>query len=267
MVLMKSKPIALVRTETSPVASPAGLIQRLTRLHELTEQSDHVFGSPLGPFPDGENLHYLPHFVYFGPHSTQDTLRLAVVAGFGRHDLPATRALLAFIEGLTQRPDIGHGLNLSFFPVVNVLGLVGGVEERDLTAANWSSSAEPEIKLLSQDSRLRGYQGFVRVIAAPDDLPFAWVRSTLSLSAQASDVEVFTEDDFAPWPVRFHTARVGTVSRGPLSIAGELPFSTFEVELALPAEWIQDRTDKALAVLLKRLFVRYRAFQAYSQYL
>jgi len=268
MTIMKSKPPALARTSPSAVVPASdGLSQRLILLEELAQESDYVFGSSLGPFSDGANLHYLPHFVYIGPASSPDTLKLAILAGFGRHDLPATHAVLAYIEGLTQRPDVGHGLNLSLFPLVNVLGLVGGAEERDLSSANWVSSTEPEIRLLRQDSSLRGYQGFVRVVTTADYAPSAWFRSIPSLLAQSAGVEVFSPADFHPWPVRFETALAGKVSSGPLSLAADLPFSPFEIELALPAEWTQLRKDKELAVLLRRLFLSYRAFQGYGQHL
>jgi hypothetical protein len=268
MITMKSKSPALARTARSVVPpSSGGLCQRLAALQELAQESDYVFGSSLGPFSDGANLHDLPHFIYIGPASSPDTLKLAILAGFGRHDLPATHALLAYVEGLTRRPDVGHGLNLSLFPLVNVLGLGGGAEDRDLTAANWVSSAEPEIRLLRQDSNLRGYQGFVRVVTTADDAPSAWFRSIPSLLAQSAGVEVFSPDDFHPWPVRFATALAGKVSSGPLSMAEDLPFSPFEIELALPAEWTQARMDQELAVLLKRLFTSYRAFQGYGQHL
>ena len=268
MITMKSKSPALARTARSVVAPPAGgLTQRLASLQALAQESDYVFGSSLGPFSDGANLHYLPHFIYIGPSSTQETLRLAVLAGFGRHDLPATRALLAYIEGLITHPDIGQGLNLSMFPLVNVLGLTGGAEDRDLTSTNWVGSNEPEIKLLKQDSTLRGYQGFVRVGTTVDDEPSAWFRSMPSLLSQSAGVEVFSASDFHPWPVRFETALLGKVTSGQLSMAADLPFSPFEIELALPAEWPQSRKDKELAVILKRLFLSYRAFQGYGQHL
>lgn len=267
MIAMKTKSPALARTQKSAVVPSGGLTQRLALLDDLAQESDHVFSAPLGPFSDGTALHYLPHFVHVGPDSTQETFRLAVLAGFGPHDLPVARALLAYVEGLARKSDIGSGLNLSFFPLVNVLGLAGGAEERDLTGANWVGSEEPEIKLLRQNGRLRGYQGFVRVVTTADDAPSAWFRSIPSLLARSAGIEVFSPDDFKPWPVRFETAFVGKISSGPLSMTEDLPFSPFEIELALPADWAQSRIDQALAALLRRLFLSYRAFQGYGQHL
>lgn len=130
---------------------------RLSRLYELAQSSSFLFGSPHGPLDSERREHYLPRFVYFGPQTSAESPHLAVVAGIGRDDLPAARALTAFVEGLARNPGISHALNLSFFPVVNVLGLLGGVEERDLSDEYWASSAEPEIALLAADARFRAY--------------------------------------------------------------------------------------------------------------
>jgi len=265
MTAMTTKSHLSPRTPASATVPSLNLQERLSRLYEQAQQSDFLFGSPLGPFPDAAGERALPRFVYFGPHTSQESLRLAVLAGFSRHDRTAVQALLAFIEGLARNPDIGQSLNISFFPVVNVTGLLGGAEDRDLSDEHWGRSHFPEIKLLNQDTRRCGYQGFVRVTTTADDEPSAWVRSVHSTTAHTSDVEVYSSVDFRPWPVCFETAPAGSVSSGPLSIADDLPFAPFEVELALPADWSQRTADRALAVLLKRLIVRYRAFLAYAQ--
>jgi len=240
---------------------------RLSALLEAAQQSDYLFGSPLGPFYSGEAAHYVPHFVYFGPHSSQESLRLSLIAGAGRHDLLAVQALLAFIERLARQPELGQSLNLSFFPVANVLRHLGAGEERDLAEENWALSTEPEIRLLAQDARVRGYEGFVRIATTADDVPSAWVRKTATATTAASDVELFNSEDFAPWSVRFETLGAGAATSGPLALAPDLPFAPFEIELALPAHWTQGQADRALATLLKRLIVRYRGFHAYGQHL
>lgn len=268
------------RSVASPTAWPSTttFAQRLSRLYELAEESDYLFGSPLGPFyesgthrlgfsEDQTRAHYLPRFVYFGPHTSQESLRLSVLAGIGWHDLPAARALLAFIEGLTLRPDLGQGLNLSFFPLANVLGHLGGADERDLTHEHWIRSREPEVRLLGEDARLRNYQGFVRITMTADSEPSALVRTVVSATAQVTGIELFSSADFEPWPVRFEALSTGTIASGPLSTADDLPYAPFEVELALPYDWPQARADQALAAILKRIIVRYRAFHAYGLHL
>jgi hypothetical protein len=237
---------------------------RLSRLYDLAQSSTYLFGSPLA-LDSQRREPFLPRFVYFGPQTSEASPRLAVFAGSGRHDLPAARAVTAFVEKLALNPDIGHALNVSFFPVVNVLGLLAGAEERELSDENWAGSAEPELQLLSEDVRLRGYQGFIRVVTSDDLEPSAWLRTVISPLVARSPVEVFTSADFEPWPVRFEALPGELVNRGPLSFAADLPYAPFEVELRLPADWSQARTDASLSALLKRLITRYRSFLAYGQ--
>lgn len=256
-----SRPAAPAAVSPSP-----DLRTRLSRLYDLAQNSDYLFGSPLGPIGgDATPLSYLSRFVYFGPQTSEASPRLAVLAGLGRHDLPAARALTAFVEGLARHPDLGHALNLSFFPVANVLGLLQGDEEQDLTLEHWGRSAAPEIRLLAQDARLRSYQGYIRIVTTTDDEPSASLRTVLSPYTARSEIEVFNSADFASWNVTFSTVPASAVTHGPQSIADDLPFPPFELELALPADWPQERADRVLSFLLKRLIVRYRGFLAYGQ--
>jgi hypothetical protein len=266
MITMKiNTPIAARLSGAAGVPS-FDLGGRLSRLYDLAQNSAYLFGSPLAL--DSERREpFLPRFVYFGPQTSEVSPRLVVFAGLGRHDLPAARAVTAFVEKLALNPDIGHALNVSFFPVVNVLGLVAGEEERELSEENWSTSTEPELRLLSEDVRLRGYQGFIRVVTSVDAEPSAWLRTVISPFVARSPVEVFTSADFEPWPVRFEALSWDLLDRGPLSLAAGLRYAPFEVELRLPADWTQARADAALAALLKRLVMRYRGFLAYGQYL
>lgn len=264
MIAMKSNPVTTRSRGVAGVPSNT-LHTRLSRLYELAQNSDHLFGSPLGPVVRESHELYLPRFVYFGPQTSAVSPRLAVFAGLGRHDLSAARAVTAFLEDLARRSDIGHALNLSFFPVVNISALLGGAEESDFSEENWSRSNEPEIALLADDVRLREYQGFVRVVTTADDEPSARLVTVLSPFTARSAIEVFDSRDFGSWPVAFEALPSSAIAHGPLSLTDDLPFAPFEVELALPAEWPQARVDAELSSLLKRLITRYRSFLAYGQ--
>jgi len=266
-MLVMTTPSRVSRTSTSTRAPSITFPERLGALYDLAQRSDHVFGSPLGPFRLEGRDYFLPRFVYFGPHTSTESVRLAVFAGFNRHDRVVAHALLSFIDRLARRSDIGQSLNVSFFPVVNVAALLGGMEERDLADEDWGHPRQPEIALLNQDARRCGYQGFIRVVNAVDEEPVARVRLVRSTVAQASAIELFSSEDFAGWSVTFETVDAARVRQGPLSLADDLPFPPFEVELALPADWSPCATEQALEPLLKRLIVRYRSFLAYGQHL
>ena len=251
-----------------PFASPNSptLSHRIGALYELAQKSNHVFGSPLGPLSDDLSDRYLPRFVYFGPNTSQESIRLAVLAGFTRHDRVAVNALLVFIEGLAQASDLGDSLNLSFFPVVAVEALIGSAEESDLTEERWDLPRQPEVALLRQEILRSSYQAFVRITTTADEQPSAWVRSVHSSAAQPSHAQIFSPGDFEPWVVTFETVSPVSVA-GPLNLAPQLPFTPFEVELAIPADWSQRKTDRALAGKLKSLIQHYRAYLAFGQHL
>ena len=109
----------------SALSLPAAFAEQLTSLYGLVQRSSYVFGSPLGAVAHAGRSHPLPRFVYFGPHASEASVRLAFLAGFDHRDLRGTLALLHFIEGLALEPEIGHGLNFSLFPLVDVLGSAG----------------------------------------------------------------------------------------------------------------------------------------------
>lgn len=255
--------------ERVPASAPATLASQLSTVYALAQTSDYVFGSPLGPFYAQTRHYHVPRFVYFGPHTSDESLRLAFYAGFDATDLRGTHALLGFVERLAQDPEIGAGLNLSFFPLVDALGVFQSVRGRQLDGEVWSSSTAPELGLLEKDARLRGYHGFVRIESAPaeDDVISVRVRAAAN-SIEPTGVEFITSDDFDPLPVRFEADPAGaTPVGGPLSIAEDLPFAPFELTLRLPLAWQESLHRAAVYTILKRFIRRYRALHAYGQHL
>ena len=247
---------------------PAIFGEQLAALYDLVERSTFVFGSPLGPLVADERSFHLPRFVYFGPHTSDVSLRLAFTAGHDHRDLRSTLALLHLVEQLALKPDIGQGLNLSFFPVVDVLGLAGLATERSLGSAHWGQSSAPEINLLEQDARLTGYHGFVRLESAPGQ-DLATVQLRFAPTDHASpDVELISSEDFEPYPVRWEAAGEKVhPTDGPLSVADDLPVRPFELTLRLPSAWSAELYREATASILKRFIIRYRGILAYGQHL
>ena len=251
-----------------PASLPAALAEQLSDLYRLVQRSNHVFGSPLGPLHAPARALNLPRFVYFGPQSSDASLRLAFYAGFDHHDLRSTLALLHLVEGLALKPDLGQGLNLSFFPVVDVLGLAGLAGERDLTAENWTRTAAPELRLLEQDARGRGYDGFIRLATAPgQDVVTVRLRAPMHVENPAPPLELISSDDIAPFPVRWESDGATAATDGPLTIADDLPQHPFELTLSLPAVWPTELVREAAASILKRFVLRYRGFIAYGLHL
>jgi hypothetical protein len=241
--------------------------EQLATLYALVHRSDYVFGSPLGPFFHRSRHHHVPRFVYFGPHTTEESVRLAFYAGFDRRDLRGTLALLHFVERLALAPDLGQSLNISFFPLVDVLGLLDR-RDRNLPLRAWHAPREPELDLLAQDVRRGGYHGFVRVESAPESDAI-----TVRLRGFADERGFLGAGDFidsevaSPWPIRWETPGLGKVGDGPLSLAADLAFAPFELTVRVPAAWPDQIYRESVATVLRRFILRYRSFLAYGQHL
>ncbi len=262
LLVRRAEP-AFTPAPVAPLSPSIEFNQRLTSLYALAQRSLHVFASPLGPFYRQARHYHVPRFVYFGPHTFDESLRLAFYAGFDAGDLRGTLALLHFVERLALTPELGQGLNLSFFPLADVTGLLRG-DSQELAALSWVNPGVSELALLANDARGRGYHGFVRVESAPahDDVVTVRLRG---LDARAIGVELLNSDDFTPWQVRWEGSPAGAPpADGPLSLSDDLPFAPFELTLALPDHWSVDLHREAVTTILKNVIQRYRGVQAYA---
>jgi hypothetical protein len=239
--------------------------QRLAALYALSQKSNYIFASPLGPFfQQGRHFH-LPRFVYFGPQTHDESVRLAFLSGFDSRNLAVSFAVTDLIEGLAASPEIGQGLNLSFFPLIDVLNPAD--TNRELWLANWALSHAPEIAGLEKDARARGYHGFVRIDAsAEDDLVVVRLRDGKSSFEQ---VDLATSEDFEPWATRWEAEEIAghAVKDGPLTLVDDLPVRPFELTIQLPRKWHDGLQRDAAAKILRRVISRQRTLQAYRQHL
>lgn len=249
-------------------ASNADLFQaHLSALYSLSPRHNHVFGSPLGPIYQEGRAAYLPRFSFFGPHASDDSWRIAFLAAFDHRDLRGAHALLHLVERLARNSEEGHGLNLTFFPLVDAAGFFLGAPRRALDQANWARTTLPEIRLLEQDARRHGYHGFVRVETAPARDDFITIRIREPFSVISSRDDLISSTETIPFPVRFERTRGASVADGPLTMADDLPFRPFELTLRVPAAWPDESYYDAVGAILVRFIVRYRANQAYGQHL
>ncbi len=258
-----SRPATVARASASAssLTLSAALGEQLSTLYALAQQSEHVFGTPLGPFAHAGRQHYVPRFVYFGPQTSEESPRLAFLAGLDSRDLRPTLALLHLVEELALKPSLGQSLHLAFYPLVDVLGQQGGA--RDLGAQGWAAPASPEIDLLAKDSRLRHYHAFIRVESVTDD---DVVTLRLRTSGGAGlGAPLISSEDTDPFPVRWEIESGPVAASGPLSLSDDLPFRPLDLTLRVPASWTPEFYREAVASILKRFIIRYRGFLAYGQ--
>lgn len=248
---------------TKALSLSASLGDQLSRLYALVPNSAHVFGSPLGPIVHEGRSYQLPRFVYFGPHTSEVSVRLAFLGSFESRDLRPTLALLHLIEELALEPTIGQSLHLAFYPLIDLLGHLSAVPDRALRSAAWTYPSPPEINALAQDAMHRAYHGFVRVeTASADEVMTLRLRGP---QINKDEIEFVSSEETDPYPVRFESWPDQPVFDGPLSLGDDLLFRPFEVTLRVPANWPLEKYSDAVASILKRFIARYRGFLAYGQ--
>lgn len=267
---MKSFPSTVARPSVfqGTLSLPAAFSEQLSRLYAVVQQSEYLFGSPLGPIRLGSRDFSIPRFVYFGPHTSDAALRLSFLAGFDHTDLRSTLAMLRLVEQLALRPDLGQGLNLSFFPLIDVLGLVEGTTHRALATQRWSRTLAPELQILEKDARHLGYHGFVRLeTTSHHDAITIRLRAPAPDSNFAPALELISSEDVEPFAVKWESDARPHSEDGPLSIADDLAVQPFELTVGIPASWSLDLFAQAAASILKRFVLRHRGFISYAQHL
>ena len=267
---MKTSPSVVASSDEFPtaVSLPAAFGEQLSGLYALVQHSPHMFASPLGPIARGDRLLDFPRFVYFGPDASDVAVRLSLMAGFHHRDLRSTLALLHLVEELSRDPNFGQGLNLSIFPLVDLLGLAQIRVDRQLVAENWANSKAPEIILLERDARLRAYHGFIRLESVyDDDMITVRLHAAAPQDNHAPSIEFISSVDFESLPVRWETDATPHFKHGPLSVADDLPLRPFELTIRVPASWSPERYANAGSSILRGFVQRFRAFFTYAQHL
>lgn len=267
---MKTTPLDLYASFTAkrpapvpPTSVSAALADQLERLYALAQNSTHVFASPLGPVDGRGGKQFVPRFVYFGPHSSDVSVRLSFLAGFRRDELFTTLALLHFIEQLATAPSLGEQLSLSFFPLVDG----DGSSTLGIAGESWARSTRPEIDLLVADTRQRNYDGFVRLEATEGELMVVRLRTSDDVTHPAPAVELINDADVVPFAVRWEYEPMSAVLDGPLSLGAELTSGPFELTFRFPRHWTLQEHQAAASSVLARFIRRYRAFVAYGLHL
>lgn len=252
-----------------PAAAAESFNTRLSELYALSQESNYMFASPLGPVFHGNRHLHVPRFVYFGPHTHDHSLRLAFLGGFDSTDLRTSIALGRLVEELLAFPDLGQGLNLSVFPLVDVLGLARKQRGRELGKENWSRTNAAEINVLEKDARARGYHGFIRLESTSEDETIsARLRNAAEGPSAQPSIELVSASDFEPHSVRWETQQAGdAVTDGPLAAVDDLPVRPFELTLRFPKEWSIELHLSASLSILRNFISRQRALQAYRQHL
>jgi len=137
----------------------------LAPLQELAQTSTYCLTNSLGSFRYGDSSYSLARFIFDGPSSGGDPIRLGFFAGVHGDEPSGTLALVRFLRDLAGTPELAAGYRIYAYPICNPTGFEDGTRHsrrgKDLNREFWQASEEPEVYLLEQELWTHAFHGII----------------------------------------------------------------------------------------------------------
>jgi murein peptide amidase A len=137
----------------------------LLPLLQMASESDVLRGDSLGHWRSGDDLFFLPRFVFQRTQKAKPRIKVGIFAGFHGDEAGGIFGLIELIRALEANPPIGREYQLWLYPVCNPSGYADGTREsragRDLNREFWKNSTEPEVHLLEMELRVHRFNGII----------------------------------------------------------------------------------------------------------
>jgi len=156
-----------IQLESPPAASVANLRlgAALAALAEAARRSPHLRSMPSPRFQRGGREFTVPHFMFNGPLSGGEVVRLGFFAGVHGDEPEGVQSLLALLQQLLDQPVLAAGYQLHFYPVCNPTGFAAGTRHsatgRDLNREFWKRTEEPEVLWLEHELATKRFDGLI----------------------------------------------------------------------------------------------------------
>jgi len=148
-----------------PVAPRRSIHDLLAPLNRLAEHSVNLVSNPFGWFKTNDETHALPRYLFIGPPGGGEPIRIGLFAAIHGDDPVGTHALIRFLIGLEQTPQLAKGFCLFAYPVCNPTGFEANtrcsLRGRDLNREFWLGSTEPEVLALEVELRAQAFHGLI----------------------------------------------------------------------------------------------------------
>jgi murein peptide amidase A len=265
----------------NPVVTPARQERRpvdrlLTTFDELAEQSPYFISKSLGQFDSDGRAYTLPRYVFLGPKSGGDTIRIGLFATIHGDEPEGALALTRLVTALGNNPEIAKGYALFIYPVCNPTGFEDNTRHsrsgKDLNREFWRESAEPEVRFLESEIWTHAFDGIISLHTDDtSDGLYAFVSGAV-LTENLIKPALREAERFLPRN-RNHiidgfNARSGIVTdcyQGVLKATPGLNRPPFEIILETPQKAPLHRQVEAFNAALQTILVEYRYLQAIAQ--
>jgi protein MpaA len=162
IAIARETPSSVPAAQRSPRRSLENL---LTSLNDAAAKSKRLLTSDIGEFQCGVDHYALPRFVFNGPPSGSDSIRLGIFAGIHGDEPAGVLALVRFLGDLANHPDMAAGYRIYAYPVANPTGFEDNTRHarngKDLNREFWRASEEPEVYWLEQELWTHRFHGII----------------------------------------------------------------------------------------------------------
>jgi len=266
--------------DDAPVTFP-GLERRSIRrlldpLDHLAANSNRFIGASPGHFSRDGRSYSLPRYLYVGPKSGGDVIRIGIFATIHGDEPEGALALPRFLHSLEQNPEIAEGYALFIYPVCNPTGFEDNTRHarsgRDLNREFWKQTDQPEVRFLESEIWMQSFHGIITLHS--DDTShglYGFVKGNV-LSKHLIQPALLEAGRFLP---RNHGARIdgfnaesGVIHDGYPGMLQSIPgmaHPPFEITLETPQLAPLHRQVNALVAALQTILVEYRYLQAIAQ--
>lgn len=268
-----------MKSRTATTSASEDLHRQIAELRAFAAGSEALSFNEIGGFALGARLYTLPRFLFRGPDSAYEPVRIGVFAAIHGDEPEPAFATLKFLHRLAREPERARGYEIYVYPVCNPTGLEDGTRRSrsgaDLNREFWSHSPEPEVGILERELAALAFQGVVALHA--DDTTegvYAYVRGATLTEALAKPA-LKAAGAFLPhaassvidgFPARDALIR-GACFEGVLGNPAELKPAPFELIFETPQEAPFGLQVRAAVAALESVLEEYRPFLAFGQYL
>jgi hypothetical protein len=272
---MNSTATSFVPTASAPVLSRRSLADVLAPLDQLAAQSPSLIVNHDARFEMNGEAYDLPRYVFLGPKSGDDPIRLGLFAAVHGDEPASAYALAEFLSLLDANPEIARGYCLFAYPVCNPTGFEDNTRHsrrgRDLNREFWNNTREPEVQLLQSELVAHSLHGIISLHTDDTSDGVYGFVSGATLTKHLIEPALAAAEQILPRNrsemIDGFAARNGVIRKGYQGILSAPPKvrpRPFEIVLETPHAAPPFLQQKALVAALLSVLTEYRQLVAYA---
>ncbi|MDD5261575.1 MAG: hypothetical protein PHD76_06960 [Methylacidiphilales bacterium] len=243
--------------------------QLLHPLRKFTLLENGVQDSPITTVSDGKRFH-IERFVFIGPDSGHQPIRLGIFAGIRGQDRHSPAAAVRFLHDLVASPELATGFHIYFYPVAYPHGFnnhqPGLGAGKDLFQLLWKDSPLPEPYLLERELAVIQFHGILSLLGLSNlsgvSLQLHGVWSSLQTTVVQPAVHAASR--FLPLAQSGDWTASQKIS---LTTGGDLNPRPFEISIKVPRETAPRTQINAYRAALHAILQHYRAVISHAQHI